>query len=305
MQASAIRHLAVSNDAAIIAAACFEKTVQIWSGQTGQQIGEFNTLLDFGGQRLALTPDGTTCIAGAWGKLGRGPRGLAAYSVPDGKLLWNRHEIRHIQYVSILDAGRKIFCGTDNTAAQIIETATGNMIEKIKAARKLWESPNETHQLLVKKGPRYYVRGQNKFEIRPLSFALHGAAFSPEAVCISEPRDGLHPDNTIGGTSLIDLATGELRRHLDINPAPLAYNQSDGKFYGVTLSRSSPRQRTLVCFGNALETHEDVASLGACWVQAISPAGNLLVTNEGGIYATSTGELRMRLDFPSCDYPDR
>jgi hypothetical protein len=56
MQDSAIRHLAITDKSSIVAAALFKKTVQIWSWRTGQQLGEFQTMLDFGGRRLALNP---------------------------------------------------------------------------------------------------------------------------------------------------------------------------------------------------------------------------------------------------------
>ena len=56
MQDSAIQHLAITDESSIVAAALFEKTVQIWSWKTGQQLGEFQTMLDFGGRRLALNP---------------------------------------------------------------------------------------------------------------------------------------------------------------------------------------------------------------------------------------------------------
>ncbi len=36
MRDSAIRHLAITDESAIVAAALFEKTVQIWSWKTGQ-----------------------------------------------------------------------------------------------------------------------------------------------------------------------------------------------------------------------------------------------------------------------------
>src|SRR6185437_4208152 len=117
MQSSAIRHLAIADESQIVAAAFFEKTVQIWSWKSGQLLGEFQTVMDAYGRRLALTPDGRVCIAGAWGKLGRGARGLAAYSVPDGKVLWNRADIRHIQRVSTGSSGKRIYCSVDDSSA--------------------------------------------------------------------------------------------------------------------------------------------------------------------------------------------
>jgi hypothetical protein len=81
MQGSAIRELALSEESGLLAAAFFDKRIQIWSWKTGELLGDFKTVYSFGGHRLLLTADGSICIAAGWG------RGLAAYSAPDGTLL--------------------------------------------------------------------------------------------------------------------------------------------------------------------------------------------------------------------------
>jgi hypothetical protein len=152
MRDSAIRHLAITDESSIVAAALFEKTVQIWSWETGQQLGEFQTMLDFGGRRLALTPDGNACIVGAYGQDGRGARGLAAYSIPDGRVLWNRKDIHHVQHVRLSGSGREIYCGVEGSSAHIIDTATGNPLGRVRSATKIVGSRYTSHQLIVQKG---------------------------------------------------------------------------------------------------------------------------------------------------------
>src|ERR1017187_8983145 len=183
MRGSAIRHLAITDQLSIVAAAMFSNTVQIRSWETAEQLGEFETMLDFGGSRLALTPDGSICVVGAWGQPGRGARGLAAYSIPDGRILWNRKDIRHIQYVRLSGTGREIYCGVEGSAAHIIETASGDPIRRLKSAKQIVGSRYTPHQLVVQRG-KYLVLGKHEFEIFPLSFGCLDAAFSPEAVCI-------------------------------------------------------------------------------------------------------------------------
>jgi hypothetical protein len=153
MRDSAIRHLAVCDKSEIIAAALFEETVQIWSWKTGDQLGEFETVLDFGGQRMALTPNGMVCIAGSWGRRRKGRRGLAAYSVPNGTLLWLREDIPHIQSVRLSGSGEQIYCGVEGSSAHIIETATGQTLQRIRAATEIIGSPYTEHKLIVQKQP--------------------------------------------------------------------------------------------------------------------------------------------------------
>jgi WD40 repeat protein len=304
MRASSIRHLAITDEPSIVAAALFEKTVQIWSCKTGKQLGEFQTMLDFGGKRLALTPDGSSCIVGAWGQRARGPRGLAAYSIPDGKLLWNREEIRHIQYVRLSGSGREIYCGIEGSSAHIINSATGETLERVRRATKIVGSRYTAHQLIVQTGSRYLVRGQNQFEIPAQSFALLDAVFSPEAICLSEAKDGMGPSENIGGIRLFDLATGELRWHSNLGAKNLTFNFSDQRFYCVAENSDDPSNRSLVRLRGDILQCDQVLALGRCWETAFSPSGNILVTVHGDVYDTATGTQTGFLGFPQRDYPD-
>jgi hypothetical protein len=304
MRASAIHELAATDESSIVAAAFFEKTVQIWSWKTGQQLGEFQTMFDPGGRRLALTPDGSACIVGAWGQPGRGARGLGAYSIPDGKLLWNRNDIRHIQNVRLSGSGREIYCGVQDASAHIIETTTGATIGRVRATQKIFGSPYTSHQVIEQKRGRYLVRGDREFDIQPLSFALLDAAFSPDAVCLSEPQNFLHPRKEIGGTRLIDLSSGEIRWYLDLDSHHLTFNQADQKFYCVSRERVAPHNWSLIRLQGDLVKCEQISVLDKCWAAAFTPSGRVLVTAQGEVYETSTGTLLSHLDFPQREYPD-
>jgi hypothetical protein len=301
MQDSAIQHLAITDESSIVAAALFEKTVQIWSWKTGQQLGEFQTMLDFGGRRLALTPDGSKGIVGAYGQLGRGKRGLAAYSVPDGRLVWNRADIRHIQYVSLSGSGREIYCGVEDSSAQIIETSTGETVDRIRGATRVIASRYTSHRLVVRKG-RYVVQGETQFEIRPFSFGLIDATFSPEAVCLSEPKDYLHPQENFGGIRLIDIATGEPLWYLDLGAIHLAFNSSDQRFY--CLGGSGDARPALMRLASTVPACDQVVALRKWEEGAFTPSGRVLVTVQGDVHETSTGALLIHLDFPQREYPD-
>jgi WD40 repeat protein len=321
MRDSAIRHLAVSDESEIVAAGFFEKTVQIWSWKTGEQIGEFQTLLDFGMRKLALSPDGKRCIVGRWGPKSGGLRGLAAYSVPDGRLLWNRKQIKHIANIRMSGSGQEIYCGVQDSSAYIIDAATGEIRSRVRGAAEIVGSRYSQHRLIVPKQskvvmecrlitskvysnyPNYLMRGPTEFEIHPLSFGLHDAVFSPDAICLSEPTNALHPREEIGGVRLIDLENGAARWHIDLGSNHLAFNSSDGSFYCVAVLHD-PRNRSLVRLADTILDCDRVALLGACWEAAFSPSGRVLVTARGDVYETSTGDLLMHLEFPQRDYPD-
>lgn len=68
MLRSAIHYLAACDESSLIAAAFSESTVQIWSWEKGRQMGEFETVHDSGGRRLALAAGGSVCVTGSWSK---------------------------------------------------------------------------------------------------------------------------------------------------------------------------------------------------------------------------------------------
>ncbi len=126
MKASAIRHLAGAFNAPRVAAALFERTVQLWDGQTAQQISQFETVLSFGCHRLALSPSGEMCVAAAWQKGKRG--GVTCYDAATGAVLWHRTDIRHTQSVRFSAAGNSIWCRLEEGRLQHLSASTGETL---------------------------------------------------------------------------------------------------------------------------------------------------------------------------------
>jgi hypothetical protein len=124
---------------------------------------------------------------------------------------------------------------------------------------------------------------------------LIDAVFSPQAVCLSEGKRGIR---------LFDLATGEMRWHLNLALNRLAYNVSDQRFYSMALAITSPHNRSLIRLASSLLECEQILALGKCWEGAFTPSGRALVTVQGDVYETSTGTLLAHLDFPQRDYTD-
>lgn len=292
MQDSAIRHLAVCDQSPFVAAAFFEANIQIWSWKSGQQLSEFETILDFGGRRLILSPGGNICIAGSW------KNGLAAHSVPDGKVLWHRKDIRQVQRVTVGASGQKLYCGVEKPLIFVIDIETGKTLGEIRGASTVIASQVGPDELVCKRGDRYLVRAgqENELQIPAISFGLHSAAFSISSVCLSEPRTGIRCIDLDSGTSIW--------HHEALSTNRLVFNSSDEEFYCVAVANTPPRKRSLVRLASDLLECKQILDLGPCWENAFSPSGELLITKDGDVWQTSTGKLLAHLDFPQRDYPD-
>jgi hypothetical protein len=290
MRDSAIRHLVGCDDSPLIAAALFESTVQIWHLEKAEKIGEFETILDFGGQRLALAAAGSICVTGSW------TQGLSAYSVPDGKRLWHRADLSEIQTLTVDAAGQVVYCGLERGPLAVIDVNTGTTSGTMRGALRVVPSRFGPGTLIVRR-ERYRIEGTRSFEIPPMSFALVGAALSPDAVCISEPKAGVR---------CIDLASGDhLWHHPELHVGEVTFAASDHNFYCVSRVESAPLQCSLIRLAPGLLDCDKVAQIGVCWEETFAQAGESLVTMRGDVYETSTGRLLTRLEFPQRDYPDR
>lgn len=160
------------------------------------------------------------------------------------------------------------------------------------------------HKLVVEK-ERYMIKGEDKvLEIPPNSFALLDASFSPDAVCIAEPRNALNPREQPGGIRILDLVTGDPRCDLVLRSNHVAFNSADARFYCVAHSQIEEKECSLVRMAGTELDCDQIIMLGQCREEAFSPSGRLLLTAHGDVYETSTGTQVAFLDFPQRDYPN-
>ena len=173
MRDSAIRHLVAASGAPIVAAALFERTVQIWNWHTGEQLSEFDTVLDFGGKRLALNPSGDSCVAASWKKGKRD--GVACYDTQSGHAIWSRPDLRHVQGLRFSPLGDAVWCWIEAGPVQRLDARTGLTLEKIRAVQDVVESPSSDHSLHLRRAD-FLFGGVKKVRIPRLTYALLDAA---------------------------------------------------------------------------------------------------------------------------------
>src|SRR5258708_6132927 len=131
MRDSAIRHLATSPSGNLIAAAEFKSRVSIWNLQTQVKLSEFETVLDFGGARLAIDEVGERCVAGAYRV-----HGIACYNTNNGELLWQRRDLKKVQWIAILPSQNEIACGFEIAPLQILSLDNGKTLQKLRGCEQ-------------------------------------------------------------------------------------------------------------------------------------------------------------------------
>lgn len=127
-----IRHLAASQDGDFIAAAAFESEVEIWDLKNLSVIARFATRLDFGGRRLSIDRTGTILLVGNY------ENGVSCYSVPSGREIWHRRDLRKVQQCTVLPSNDRAAVAIEGKPAQIVRTDDGVTVEVVPNAKRLF-----------------------------------------------------------------------------------------------------------------------------------------------------------------------
>jgi len=207
---SDIRHIACPiEESDLFATARFKHTVSVWSFAQRRKVAQFDTVLDFGGTRLAIIPGKKPAvIAGAYNV-----HGVCAYSALDGRLLWQRKDLKKVQYVCWLGGGRgtqQVGVGFDSRAFQLLELRSGRTISSLRAVRELYPTRYAGVALQVGKSsislcslPDWSILWKQALR----SFGVLHAAIGPRSVVFSEAGGSLRCFD-IEGRALWEWAPG-------------------------------------------------------------------------------------------------
>ncbi|SEK53064.1 PQQ-binding-like beta-propeller repeat protein [Ruminococcus albus] len=134
-----IRQMKASNSGRFFLAAEFEKKVAAFDASTGEKLGEYETKLDFGGDRLCMTDSGKYFAAAAYGRFG-----ITLYEVESGKALWNTKEVKKIQRLFFSADDKVLYAINASSVLYTISLEDGSIISTEKGVEKLFpDSGNE------------------------------------------------------------------------------------------------------------------------------------------------------------------
>jgi hypothetical protein len=284
-----IRHLATSWSGSVIAAGEFERTVHLWDVAKRKHVSTFPTILDFGGTRLAVTPDGKNCIAGAYRV-----EGIAAYSTVDGTETWRRKDLKKVQTLRVSLDGCRVYACFDNRSCQVLNRESGKTNKTWSGVRDVWESPFEPVVLLEKRTLVLQTAEEEKLSsFTRESFAVPCVAFGLDCVCVSE---------STGALRCLDTQTGKERwrfwesgRHF-LN---LAFAEQTDAFFGVDWPYERGGLFRLLRFHPQSGESIVVTELGKTGEFEFCHRGTHLLSSDGSIIESATGRKVGILALPT------
>lgn len=290
---SAIRILAGTHASPIVAAGHSGQSVEIWNIGSQNRISAFPTVLEFGGRRLAITPDGSKVTAANYGAAG-----VACYQADSGNLLWQRKDLRQIQSIGIDPAAATVHCGFDRKPLEILSIEDGATIERLRAVRDCHYSQFSTARLLEKQILQLHLPNTKQpLPIARETFAVLSAEFSRSAVAISESGGPLRCFNLADGSLRWRYAPPE-GCHL----LRLGYQSNNHRFVGIQWRYSIGGMSELLLFNESTGEISSRFPLESSSDYCFACEGSRLLSSDGWILNTENGLLVGSLDFPVKEY---
>jgi WD40 repeat protein len=272
-----------------LAAAEFESVVHIWDLRSLTKLNSFETKLDFGGTRLAISPDGKMIAVGAWAG-----HSIAVYRVRDGFELWRRKDLTKVQRLDFDREGRQLLCSFEQGASRRVEAKSGETAGTTRGAKKMWESPLGSAQLLERRSQDFVLaNGESPVASIPkVTFAALSVAFSPSEICLSEAGGPVRLCNLSSGTQLWRHDPPKGVHFLDV-----AFSAAARRFVGVSWPFERGGTRVLSHFDEK-GVARSVCKLGSSasvHLSVFCAQGTKLVTNTGDILDTESGQIKAKL----------
>jgi hypothetical protein len=143
------------------------------------------------------------------------------------------------------------------------------------------------------------IQGAKDIVAPRLSLSMLDAAFSPNAVCITEAA---------GVVRCIDLELGLERWRYEPPKSYhlifLSYNHVDGCFYGTQWMYEQGGPYKLIRLSEGAGASTEVCCLNA-YPDCCCFGDGVVVTSAGDVVSLETGNAIRQLEFPECDYADR
>ncbi len=294
---SAIRTISIARSSPIAAAALFEKKVQIWNFGNAELVSELDTVFQFGGHRLTLSPTGEHCVAARFRAGQNG--GVACYETRSGRKIWHRADLRRVQGVRFSAANETIWCEVEGQSVLSLDINTGLTLGSLRTICDVFDSPFTQHALQEPRGRDrdLAIVGSTTLLVPRSTFAILDATFSPDALCLSEAN---------GPVRCVDLDTAEERwRYLPPSGSHvlgLSY-QAGHSFYGVEWAYECGGPVLLLQFSEGVGAVKIVCNLNS-FADAIGFGQGEVLLSSGDLVSLLTGSIIRHLAFPMKDYPD-
>jgi hypothetical protein len=185
-----IRHIAaplVRDD--VVAIGEFETTAYLYHLTLGHADAPVQTVLSFGGDRLALCEPGgeLVIVAAAWER-----HGVCGYSGNNGERLWQRKDLKRAGPLSPAGDGSLVAAAINGGALQVLNASTGDSVASVRKADRFRQSAfgaiaaTGWYQQVALVDTRDWA---SRWKAALKGYAVLDATFAPDGLLVSDTGD--------------------------------------------------------------------------------------------------------------------
>lgn len=266
-----------------------EKNIQIWDINKGF-IRTLSTDLVSGMSRaISISENGKQlCVAGYDNK------SVTLYNIETGKVIWKRDDIRRPSTSIILNhTDNLVYLDTENKGSFFLDGETGDSIEKPRGVESIIESPYSNIDQYIKLSTSNLVDRINKKTIKSIthkSFAILDSTFSDSFIACS------YSGNPLEVISLKDFSViwsiNVVGHFLNIE-----YSKELNQILGIRWDYEKGGSKFLSYINVENGKIEREIDLGEPIELEFLRHGSLLITSQGQLYSTESGEVIKEFDF--------
>ncbi|MBX3243089.1 MAG: hypothetical protein KF685_01320 [Acidobacteria bacterium] len=285
-----IRTIAATNNGNRFAVAEFNTKVQVWDLTAGL-IRIFATDFDAGNNRLSISEDGKYLIVGGY-KVNT----VTAFDIDSGKQLWQRKDLKKCGSVKILNKlDNRVFINMEKQGTHILDIKTGNTIDKLRGVEFYYENPNANIDLL-EKATSFSLKDRTQSKTiknsPKITFAILDVAFSKDKIVCTYSGNPLAAISTTNFDTI--WATKVVGHFLEIE-----YSKELDKILGVRWEYEKGSPKFLCYIDINTGKVEKEINIGEPIETEFLKQGSLMLTSQGKLYSTFTGQLLKTFDFGS------
>lgn len=280
-----IRHLAESADSHTVAAAEFEHRVHLFNADTYAWKQTLETVMDFGGLRLALNDTGAICFTAAYYV-----HGVVAYSSEGGTILWQRADLKKVQRLLFDESRQELLCGFSEKAFHVLDPQSGKTVKSLRGVRRGYRTPGGSRCLLTSKGKGVVTGGRVPIPLDLKDAGILDAAFTEIEVAVSQVAGPVRCFSIDSGESCWRYDPPGGHHVLD-----LAADWAKGCFYGIQWFYQKAGPYGLLRFDPETGVPTLVREIDSRWKPFFFRKGTRILLSDGEVLRTEDGMWDGRL----------
>ena len=267
----------------------WNSNVQIWDIQNGLITKLTTDIVSCMGNLISISEDGQQIVIAGYDH-----KTVTLYDIDSGEIIWQKKGIKKPANAIILNyAPNLIYINTENQGAFLFDKKTGETVEKLRGIEFIRESPYLAVDQYEKSSTSIFVNRVDRKIIKSFthkSFALLDACFSKDKIICSYAGNPLEAILIDEGETL--WTTNVIGHFLEIE-----YSIELDKILGIRweYQKGSPK---FLCYLN-IQTGkvEKEINLGEPITIEFLKQGSFMVTSQGKLYSTITGQQIKQFDF--------